>query len=154
MPNKIQPGTLLPGATPVIVPEKESRPPEEYIRENVEILKDAMRRIVATVDNMARKIDEHQGAQNFSEQSQSIDVLPDLEGGELITAVIVIGPPAANLQLTLGSRHWPLVIPPAGILVISPIAIRLDQRDQRNLTFASGGPGLLGLELMGYRDKQ
>jgi hypothetical protein len=151
---KLQAGTILPGAEPVIVPDKESEPNLQYWTESLSRVADDIKRIALMVDNMSRSVDEHQGAQSFSEQSSSIDVLPDFEAGEMITGIIVTGPPAASLQLTLGSRHWPLIVPASGILVIAPIAIRLDQRDQRNLTFAMGGPGLLGLELMGRIDKQ
>jgi hypothetical protein len=151
---KLQAGTRLPIADPIIVPDVESKPPGQYLVESFQRVADDMKRIAVQVENWSRRIDEHQGAQSFNESSSSIDVTPDFETGELITGIIVIGPPAANLQLTLGSRHWPLIMPAAGILVIAPVAIRLDQRDQRNLAFGSGGPGLLGLELMGQIDKQ
>lgn len=150
--RKLQPGTVLPDALPLIVPDRESTPTEEYIKENVEILKDAMRQITVFLDNATRLIDEHQGGQSFSELSTSIDVLPDFETGELIESIIIVAPPAAAVNVTLGSRHWALVIPATGFLVIAPVAIRLDQRDQRNLSCNT--PGLLFMELMGHRDRK
>jgi hypothetical protein len=52
--------------------------------------------------------------------------------------------------LQLGGRNWPLSLPQTGILVISPVAIRLNQDDLRQISSPVAGPW--NLELMGHAD--
>lgn len=149
---KLQPGTVIPGAEPIFVPDRESEPSEKYLMRQIGRLEDALSRISQFVDNYVRRVDEQAGSRSFSETVTSLDVIPDFETGEIIESIIITGPPGA-VQVTLGSRHWPLVIPASGILVIAPISIKLDQRDPRNLTpNTPGGP--YAMELCGRIDKQ
>jgi hypothetical protein len=65
---------------------------------------------------------------------------------------MVITPFEGNVPfaLQLGSRYWNLALPPSGILVISPVAIRLDNSDLRQII--SSVVGDWNLELMGHAD--
>jgi hypothetical protein len=92
-----------------------------------------------------RRVDEYQDGGSVT----TLEVLPIFELPEVIESIIITAP-AGAVTLQLGNRSWALTIPAAGILVISPIAIRLNRHDRRVLTSASAVA--MSLELMGYAD--
>jgi len=55
-----------------------------------------------------------------------------------------------GFNLQLGKRSWQLLLPETGILLISPIQVKLGRSDQRNLIASVAGDW--SLELMGYAE--
>lgn len=65
----------------------------------------------------------------------------------VVTPVVTAGTP---FTLQLGKRAWQMLLPPTGILVIAPVAVKLGRSDTRQLIGSI--PGDWSFELMGYAE--
>lgn len=152
--EKLPPGTMFPVRDknePVRTENVEQISPE-FIRSGLLQLQEALGEIARQTENRGNPVDEYNTTPITGASTESaLTVLPTYEyWPEKIVGVIVSGPPTVAVTIILGDRQWPVIIPPAGILVIAPIAIILGRNDDRKLTSAT--PGQFFLELMGYAD--
>lgn len=152
--EKLPPGTMFPvrdKGEPIRTENVEQISPE-FIASGMLDLREALGEIARQTENRGNPVDEYNTTPITGASTESsLTVQPTYEyWPEKIVGIIVSGPPATAVTITLGDRQWPVIIPAAGILVISPIAIILGRNDDRKLTSAT--PGQYFLELMGYAD--
>lgn len=121
-----------------------------FLRIGLERLEASFGRLATAIGNRSRKVDERRQQSLSGETTSLVPIIPDWEFSEIITSVIVSGPPATLCTVQLGNRSWQITTPATGILVIAPVQISLGRDDVRQLS--SGTAGNWGLELMGYCD--
>lgn len=132
--------------------EDEEQFSPEFIAKGMIALREAFQDIARRTENHAHPVDEYNTCPLGGSSSQSLLVLqPTYEYmPEKILSVLVVGPPAAQVTLTLGDRVWPLVLPASGVLPIGPVALILGRSDTRQLSAQTTGQYFL--ELMGFAD--
>jgi hypothetical protein len=153
---KLPPGASLSvrdTGAPIRTEDEEIMSPE-YIAKGLLDLRESLRDLARQTENHAHPVDEYQTCAIGGTSSISLLTLqPTYEyWPEKIISVLVAGPPAGAITVTLGDRIWPLVIPAAGILPIGPVALMLGRSDARTLSAAT--PGQYFMELMGFADQR
>jgi hypothetical protein len=125
-----------------------------YIAKGLNEFREALDNLARQTENHAYPVDEYNTCPLGSVASENaLTLQPTYEyWPEKILSILVTGPPAAAVTLTLGDRVWPLVLPSTGILAIGPVAIILGRSDVRQLQ--AGTPGQFTLELMGFSDRR
>lgn len=139
--------------TPIRAEDQEQFSPE-FVAAGLLQLREALGTLARQTENRSNPVDEYQTASLFGVASTAVvSLLPTYDFmPEKIISVLVAGPPAASVTLVLGDRQFPIIIPPAGILPIGPMAMILGRNDPRQLVSAT--PGTYFLELMGWADKR
>jgi hypothetical protein len=137
--------------TPIGTADVEQFSPEFIARGMLE-LREALGEIARQTENRGNPVDEYNTCPISGAASEStLTLMPTYEYmNEKIISILVVGPAAANVTITLGDRVWPVQIPVSGVLAIGPVAIILGRSDTRQLTSAT--PGNYFLELMGFAD--
>jgi hypothetical protein len=137
--------------TPIAAADAEQISPEFIARGMLE-MREALGKLARQTENRGNPVDEYNTCPISGAATEStLSLLPTYEYmNEKIISVLISGPAAANVTLTLGDRVWALQIPVSGILTIGPVAIILGRSDTRQLTSAT--PGNYFLELMGFAD--
>jgi hypothetical protein len=103
------------------------------------------------LEDKTHRVDEYRVQTLGPDANTSVVLQPEYEVAEIITSVIVVGPPATPaFTLKLGKRVWNLVLPASQILVIAPVVFSIGRNDDRYLTSAVSGDW--SLELGGYAD--
>lgn len=153
--SKLPPDAVIHTRQPV-PPESGEREqiPEQFAELGAQELAGVLSELALRIENRANVVDEYNSAAiTGAGSSASVTVQPTYEYmPEKILAVVITGPPAAQITLQLGDRIWPLVIPAAGVLPIGPLGIILGRSDARILTPQT--PGVFTLELMGFADRR
>jgi hypothetical protein len=141
------------GGNPIRAEDVTQESPQ-FLQQSFAQLRDSLDELARRTENHANPVDEYQtSALGGGSSETQLSLLPTYEYmPEKILAIIINGPPNANVTLQLGDRNWPLVIPAAGILPIGPIAIIIGRSDPRILTAIT--PGQYSLELMGFADRR
>jgi hypothetical protein len=126
----------------------------EFVASNLIKLREALGELARQTENHGNLVDEYNTCTITGAASESVlTVLPTYEYmPEKIISILVAGPPASSITLYLGDRVWPVLIPPAGIMTIGPVALILGRNDLRQLQSAT--PGNYFLELMGFADRR
>ena len=126
----------------------------EFVATGLIAIKDALRQLATNIENRAYPVDEYVSAPiTGAATSNTLTVLPQYEYmWEKIISVVIVGPPAAAVTLTLGDRVWPLVIPATGILDVGPMGALLNRNDLRQLYSSTAGQ--YSLELMGWANRR
>jgi len=124
--------------------------PPHWLEETKRQFLEALGDLSDLITDVSRRVDEYQAQGLTPDVEQQISLSADYEVDEIITSVIVTGPPAGTATLNLGRRAWAIVMPASGVLVISPIQMSLGRNDIRQLNATA--PGAWTLELMGYAD--
>lgn len=139
---------------PIRAEDAEEQTATEYLMSGFRQLQEALGEVARQTENRGNLVDEYNiGSITAAVSESTVSVMPTYEMmPEKIESVIIAGPPATAVTLTLGDRQLPLVIPATGILVIAPIAAVLGRNDARQLTSAT--PGMYFLELMGVADRR
>lgn len=124
----------------------------EFVAAGLMRLRDSLSDLARQLENKSRPVDEYNTCPITGAATESVlTVLPTYDFlVERIEAVLITGPPAAQITLTVGDRQWNMVIPAAGVLPIGPLGMFLGRNDPRTLTAQT--PGIYTLELMGYAD--
>lgn len=124
--------------------------PLKYIALALVHLHNELAKLPRMIEDQSRPVDEYVAQEVLPATVNSpLLILPQWEVSEKITSIIVVGP-SGLVTLQLGDRIWPLTIPAAGFIIMSPVAVLLSRSDLRQLTFAT--PGVYSVELMGYCD--
>jgi hypothetical protein len=124
--------------------------PMKYIALALIHLRNELAKLPRMIEDQSRPVDEYVAQEVLpATVTTPLLILPQWEVSEKITSIIIVGPPG-NVTLQLGDRIWPLTIPAAGFIIMSPVAVLLSRSDLRQLTF--GAPGIYMVELMGYCD--
>jgi hypothetical protein len=127
--------------------------PQQFIAAGMAKLAKAQDDLARRIENRSYVVDEYQPETLTADSEMQIVVFPTYEYmPEKIEAIIIGGPPNANVTLQLGDRILPLVIPATGILPIGYVAILLGRNDPRVLTAQTAGDYFL--ELMGVADQR
>jgi len=142
-------GEVNPSRTQAVqVPDIE-QVPARYIALALTRLHEHLGNLATMIKDHSRLVDNYQPQMPLSGESElTFSLQPQWEGSEIIESIIITGPPAGVFTLQLGDRVWPLVMPAAGILPITNIALLLNRDDNRILTATA--PGNYSLELMGH----
>lgn len=137
---------------PIQTENIEQLPSSEYLARQMALFSEALGKIARQAENRASPVDEYNTVPLTGAASESIlTVMPQYEYvPEKIESILVTGPAAASIIVTVGDRQWSLVIPASGLLPIGPVAILLGRNDPRQLTCAT--PGTFTMELMGVAD--
>jgi hypothetical protein len=154
--SKLPPGASIrvrDKETPIRTEDVEELSPE-FLARGLLDLREALGEIARQVENKGFPVDEYNTCTITGAASEStLTVQPTYEYmPEKIMSVLVCGPAAASVIVTLGDRQWPIIIPAAGIIPIGPIACIIGRSEPRSLT--STTPGNYFLELMGYADRR
>jgi hypothetical protein len=139
--GKFPPGSSLPvrNSPRSFVPDQEVQPPKHFLEwAQARLLRHADR-LVAFANDYMRLVEEYQGESTESpEGATSLSVIADYSpASELITEVLVCGPPQTPFTLQLGSRYLTLTTNQQGVLLLSPVSFKLKPDDQRILTAPS-----------------
>lgn len=126
----------------------------EFLAAGLLQLREALDEIARQAENHSNPVDEYNTCPITGAASEStLTLQPTYEYmPEKIISILIVGPPASSITVTLGDRAWPLIIPPSGTLSIGPVALILGRSDTRSLTSAT--PGNYFMELMGFADKR
>jgi hypothetical protein len=139
--GKLPPGSSLPvrNSPSSFVPNQEVEPPKHFLEwAQARLLRHADR-LVAFLNDYTRIVEEYQGESTESpEGATSLFVIADYSpASELITEVLVCGPPLTPFTLQLGSRYLTLTTDAQGKVLLSPVSFKLKPDDIRQLTAPS-----------------
>lgn len=136
--GKLPPGATLPlrNSPSSQVPNAEVEPPKHFLEwAQARLLRHADR-LVAYVTDISRIVEEYQGESSESPEgaTQLICIADYSPAAEMITEVLVCGPPQTPFTLQLGSRYLTLTTDAQGKVLLSPVRFKLKADDQRILT--------------------
>lgn len=139
--GKLPPGSSLPvrNSPFAFVPDEEKQPPPHFLEwAQARLLRHADR-LVAFLNDYTRIVEEYAGESTESASGETtLSVIADYSpASELITEVLVIGPPSTSFTLQLGSRYIPGVTDAEGKYLLTPVIFKLKPDDQRILTAGS-----------------
>ena len=136
---------------PIRTEDEEAFSPE-FLAKGLLELRKQLGEIARRTENHSHPVDEYNTCPLGGTSSQTVlTLLPTYElWPEKIFSVLIIGPPAAAITVTLGDRVWNLVLPATGVLPIGPVALILARSDTRQLS--SQTTGMFFMELMGFAD--
>lgn len=142
--GKFPPGSSLPvrNSPSSFVPDEEKQPPPHFLEwAQARLLRHADR-LGAFLNDYTRIVEEYQGESTVSPEGASVlSVIADYSpASELITEVLVCGPPLTPFTLQLGSRYLQLTTNNQGICLLSPVTFKLKPDDQRILTAPTTDP--------------
>jgi hypothetical protein len=125
-----------------------------FLAESLLRFREALSELAIQARNRGFLVDEYNSAPiTGAATASTVTVLPTYEYmPEKIEAILITGPPAAAITVTIGDRVWSLIIPAAGVLTIAPVGIVLGRNDLRQLFCST--PGTFTLELMGIADRR
>jgi hypothetical protein len=136
---------------PIRATDEEQLSPE-YIAKGLLQVREALWELARQTENHGHPVDEYNSCPLGSNSSvTALNLQPTYEyWPEKILSVLVVGPPAAAITVTLGDRVWPLTLPASGVLPIGPVALILGRSDTRQLSAQTTGQYFM--ELMGFAD--
>lgn len=127
------PQSPYPHAVPPVVADA----PAPFTREYMEVLRKQFKNSIDDIAqyyiDVTNRVDEYRVQSLGGETLTSEALTPDYECDEIITGIIVTGPPGGTPVIKLGKRAWGVVMPATGLLLISPIQIKLGRSDDRLL---------------------
>ena len=155
--SKLQPGTSFPtrivpeGTQPIDVPDAEIEPPKFYQEWALTRIKRSLDSIAAMLPDMTRLFDETAGETVYNETTgeTQLNCIAEWEpASELITMILVTGPPSTAFTLQLGNRAMNMLTDASGKLLLAPVQIIVKPTSLRQLTSATAGQWFL--ELAGH----
>lgn len=152
--EKLPPGSQVyvrDTGAPIRTADEEQFSPE-FVAKGLIELREALQDIARRAENHSHPVDEYNTCPLGGASSQTLLTLqPTYEYmPEKILSILVVGPPAAAITITLGDRVWPGIIPASGFLPIGPVAVILGRSDTRQLSAQTTGQYFM--ELMGFAD--
>jgi hypothetical protein len=152
--DKLPPGAevyVRDTGAPIRADDEEHFSPE-FVAKGLIQLREAFQDLARRSENHAHPVDEYNTCPLGGTSSvTALTLLPTYEMmPEKILSVLIVGPPAAVITVTLGDRVWPLTLPASGVLPIGPVALILGRSDTRQLSAQTTGQYFM--ELMGFAD--
>jgi hypothetical protein len=133
-------------------PDMDTTPPNVYTFNQLARIERNLGAIARKISDRTKPVDEYEvnAVYSAAESLTTVEVLPQFEISELITSVLVTGPPSTAFTLMLGDRQFGLLTDASGKLTLAPVGFLLDRSMRRVLTSATAGNWTL--ELMGHAD--
>lgn len=130
-------------------PNKEIEVPAHYL----EWVNSRMARHLAVLakaeEDRSRIVEEYAGESTETATGETeLTVVPNYQGAERITSILVTGPATTAFTLQLGGRYLTLSTDATGKCLLAPVSFFMSMTDQRTLTSVTSGSWFL--QLSGY----
>jgi hypothetical protein len=148
--SKLQPGTMFPTrvAPDPIVPDVETAPPPYYQEFALTRILRSLDLIAAMLPDLTRIVEESAGDSTLNEITgeTQLNCIAQFEpASELITSVLVVGPPSTAFTLQLGNRQMTMTTDTTGKVLLAPVAFILKPSNIRQLTSTTSGAWFMDL---------
>lgn len=152
--RKFPPGTSLPirnVPSPVYSKEVETEPPPHYLEWAATRQLKLLGPISRWYGDQSRTVEEYAGESVESPTGETtLTVQPDYEpASEVITEVLITGPPQAAFTLQLGDRYMTLATDVTGMCLLTEVLFRLKPTSKRILTVSGTIGAPTGIGAMG-----